>query len=99
MTSELQNLSVVDLYLDPATQVPLSLRFSAHPDNDLFQSFPVEIRFEGYQQAGGILVPARIQKFLQNTLALDLAITSSLANSGVSPSLFATAEHATGGIQ
>ncbi len=99
VTAQIQSLSGVDLYLDPQSLLPLALNFSTHPDQDFLQSLPVEIRFANYQTIGGILVPLRIQKFLQNTLLLDLAVASAALNSGVSPTLFATPAIPTGGAQ
>lgn len=90
MTAAIQQLSTMGIYLDAASHVPVALAFSVHPDNNLRVSIPVEIRFSGYQELGGIQVPTRIQKFLQGTLTLDLVVTSLAANTGIPDSDFST---------
>jgi hypothetical protein len=88
MTAEIQKLSAVDLYLDPKSLLPLALDFNTHLDIDLNANIPVEVQFGSYQSAGGILVPFRVQRFLQGTLNLDLTLVQAAVNSGVSPSTF-----------
>ncbi len=72
-----QHLSQMDLFLDPATHLPVALAFNVHPDNNLLLDIPVEIRFSDYRPASGNvvaglqtgsspLVPFHIQKFLNN---------------------------------
>jgi hypothetical protein len=88
MTAESQNLSLVDLYLDAATHLPVALDYNTHPDNDLTLNIPVEVQFSGYQKLGGILVATHVQKLLQGTLTLDLYISSVTINSGLSDTEF-----------
>ena len=83
-----QRVSALDLYLDAATLRPVALDFNIHPDSDAYTSIPAEIRFGAYQQFQGVWVPTRIQKYLQNTLLLDLTVTNVAVNSGVSASAF-----------
>jgi len=90
MTTEIQQLSTMEIYLDASSHVPLAVGFSIHPDDNLRLSVPAEIRFSGYQQLGGIQVPTRVQKFLQGTLTLDLAVQSIATNSGIPDSDFST---------
>ncbi len=85
----LQNLSSFDVYLDPASHLPLVVTFNAHPDNDLGRDVPVEIRFADYQSVNGVALPFRIQRLLQGVLNLDLTVTSAATNSGISDSAFA----------
>jgi hypothetical protein len=99
MTAEIQQLSLVELYLDPASYLPLAVAFKTHPDDDLNVDLPVEIRFGGYRNASGILLPFRIQKYLQGTLTLDLTITNVAVNSGVSASVFTLPYVSAGGAQ
>ncbi len=99
MTALIQRLSTVDLYLDPNSLLPVALGFNAHPDNDLNLNIPVEIVFGGYRNVNGVLVPFRIQKFLQGTLTLDLAVTQAALNSGVPSSAFTIPEPSAGGAQ
>ncbi len=75
-----------------------------HPDNDFNRSIPVEIVFSGYQSSAavssgsGIKFPARLQKYLNGSLFLDLTIASAAVNSGLPASDFAVTD-TTGGAQ
>jgi len=88
MTAEIQGLSTVDLFVDAKSLLPLALDFNLHPDNDLNVNIPVEIQFGDYRAVSGVLVPFRIQKYLQGTLTLDLLVSNATPNSGVQDSLF-----------
>ena len=99
MTAEIQGLSVVDLYVDPNSMLPLALAFKTHPDDDFNLNIPVEIRFGDYRNVNGVLAPFRIQKLLQGTLTLDLAVTQATVNSGVASSTFTIPELPIGGAQ
>ncbi len=90
MTTEIQQLSTMEIYFDALSHLPVVVAFSVHPDDNLRLSFPVEIRFSGYEQLGGMQAPARVQKFLQGTLALDLAVNSVATNTSISDSEFST---------
>jgi hypothetical protein len=99
VTARIQKLSALDLYLDPNSLLPVALAFNTHPDNDLNPNIPVEVRFADYRSVSGVLVPFRVQKFLQRTLTLDLAVTQAAVNSGVASSTFTIPEPSTGGAQ
>jgi hypothetical protein len=86
--ASLQNLSGMDIYLDSTTYLPAALLFNAHPDLNQTINIPIEIRFSNYQQTNGAPVPLRIQKFLNNALALDLQITAVSPNTGIPVSTF-----------
>jgi hypothetical protein len=94
-----QSVSAMDLYLDAVTLRPVALDFNIHPDSDAYTSVPAEIRFGAYQQFQGVWVPTRIQKYLQNTLLLDLTVTDVAVNSGVSASAFMSPAMPEGGAQ
>ncbi len=89
ITSDIQRLSIVDLYLDPASYMPLILAFKAHPDDDLNIDIPVEIQFGDYRQVNGVRVPFHIQKSLQGNLLLDIRVSGAVLNSGLPESDFA----------
>ena len=99
MTAEIQNLSVVDLYLDPKSLLPLAEDYNTHPDNDFIRTIPVGIRFGNYQPVAGVAVPFHMQRYFQGTLVLDLTLTNAAINSGVTAALFAAPERPTGGAQ
>ncbi|HEV2348769.1 MAG TPA: hypothetical protein VG028_02880 [Terriglobia bacterium] len=88
MTTEIQNLSAVDLYLDAGTHLPVAVTFNAHPESDLNINFPVEILFSGYQKMDGVVVATHIQKLVQGTLTFDFYVSSVAINSGIPDSAF-----------
>jgi hypothetical protein len=94
-----QRVSAMDLYLDATTLRPVALDFNIHPDNDAGVNIPAEILFGAYQQFQGVWAPTRIQKYLQNTLLLDLTVSSVAVNSGISASAFMLPAVAEGGGQ
>jgi len=72
----LAHLSAADVDVDSTTGLPSSLSFAAHPDNDAGTDLPVEIRFSSYSTFGSVTVPTRIQKYINNSLVLDIQISS-----------------------
>jgi hypothetical protein len=81
-------LTQLDFFIDPSTNLPVSLEFSIHPDENELLAIPVEIRFSDYRPIDGTQVPYHIQKFVNNTLTLDLEIQSAHLNSGLSAASF-----------
>jgi hypothetical protein len=82
------HLTQLDFYLDSTTLLPAALTFNTHPDNNMLLDIPVEIRFTSYTSVNGAQIPFHIQKFINNTLALDLQLQSAILNSGLSISSF-----------
>lgn len=99
VVSLVQRLSAMDVYLDAATLLPVAFDFNTHADNNANLSLPVEIRFGQYQAVNGVQVPTRVQKYLQNSLVLDLTVTRAAVNSGVPAAAFTLPIVNTGGIQ
>ena len=99
VTTEIQNRSVVNLYLDPASMLPLALDFNTHADDNVNLNIPVEIRFGDYRAASGVLIPFRIQKLLQGTLLLDFVAAQAAVNSALPPSTFTIPALPTGGAE
>lgn len=83
-----QHLTQFDLWLSTSTFLPAQLTFNIHPDNNAGMDIPVEVQFSNYQNLGGIMIPGHIQKFVNNTLALDAQIQTAVINSGLSASTF-----------
>jgi hypothetical protein len=83
-----QNLSRMDVYLDSSTLLPVAISFNIHPDDNALTDIPVEIRLSNYQKTQGILTAYHIQKYVQNSLALDITVSSTQINSGLSGSDF-----------
>lgn len=87
-TALFQHLTQVDVYLASTTQLPYSLVFNNHPDNNMLLDISTEIRYSNYQTIGGAQIPMHVQKFINNSLALDLQFQSAVLNSGLSTNLF-----------
>jgi len=81
--SLMQHLTQVDLYLDSATSLPVSYVFNSHPDNNALLDIPTEIRYSNYQNIGGAQIPLHVQKFINNTLTLDLQFQNASLNTGI----------------
>lgn len=83
-----ENLSRVDLYLSTTTLLPVAIDFDAHADTNASVNITIEVQFSNWQPSSGAMIPAHVQQFLNNGLALDLQITSATLNSGLSASSF-----------
>ena len=94
-----QRVSAMDLYLDATSLLPVALDFNMHPDQDADTNMPAEIRFGAYQSFNGVQAPTRIQKYVCNSLLLDLTVTNAAVNSGVSSSVFTLPIVDAGGAQ
>jgi hypothetical protein len=79
----MQHLSQMDLFLDSSTQLPVALAFNQHPDNDAGLDIPAEVRFSDYRTVNGVQVPFHIQRFLNNSLILDIQLQAATLNSGL----------------
>jgi len=99
-TSLKQHLTQTEIFLDPSTHLPVALAFNTHPDDNVLLDLPVEIRFSDYRPVSSVargfslagasspLVPFNVQKFLNNSLLLDLQFQYAALNSGLSASNF-----------
>ncbi len=84
-----QRLSQVELFLAADSLLPTALTFSLHPDDDSNLDISVEIRFSDYRQVSGVLVPFRIQKYVNGGLVQDFFIDAVAVNSRPPDSDFA----------
>jgi hypothetical protein len=87
-SADTAKLSGMDLYLDSQSLLPVELAFNTHPDNDFGVNLPVQVTFADYRAFSGIQAPSRIQRFLQNSLVLDLSVSATSANNGLAASEF-----------
>jgi hypothetical protein len=83
-----QQLTTMDFYLNATTLVPVAVTFNAHPDTNAGTNISLEVDFSNYQVISGVLVPTHIQRYRQNTLEIDLTVTSASFNTGISLSNF-----------
>jgi hypothetical protein len=72
----LAHLSAVELDIDATSGLPLELNFATHPDNDAGTDLPVQVQFSDYRSVNGVTIPFHIQKFINNSLVLDLQIST-----------------------
>lgn len=84
----LQQLSTLDFYLDATTLLPSAVTFNTHPDKNAGANIPVEVDFSNYQALNGINVPMHIQKYVQGTLTIDVTLSSTAFNTGLTLSSF-----------
>jgi hypothetical protein len=84
-----QHLTQLDFYLDSQTFLPAAIAYNIHPDDNALLDIPVEIDFSDFRSVSGVQVPFHIQKFLNNSLLLDLQVQNAAFNSGLSASAFA----------
>jgi hypothetical protein len=87
--ASLKSLGAVDYYLDASTFLPVAIQFNVHPDNDALNGLLVEVDFSDYRPTNGVLVPTHVLRFQQGNLMLDIRVTSSIINTGLSDSQFA----------
>jgi len=78
-----QHLSEVDIFLDSTTLLPSSITYNIHPDNDARFDIPVELQFSDYRTVGGSQIPFHVQKFINNTVILDLQFQNAAMNTGI----------------
>lgn len=88
LVAQFQALSEMDIYLDAATLLPVALDFATHPDNNILLNIPVEIQFSDYRSVNGVQVPFHIQKYLNNSLLLDIQVETATVNSGLTATAF-----------
>ncbi|HXA76627.1 MAG TPA: hypothetical protein VNV41_05790 [Candidatus Acidoferrales bacterium] len=88
IVSLVQHLSRMDLYLDPATLLPVALAFDTHLDDNFSVDIAIEIRFSNYQTLNGVEVPYRVRKYQNNGLVLDLQLSNATLNSGLAVTAF-----------
>jgi hypothetical protein len=72
----LAHLSALDLFVDAATGLARALQFSGHPDGDAGIDISTEIRYSDYRVVNGVSVPFHIQKFINESLVVDLQVSS-----------------------
>lgn len=85
-----QHLSQIHIFLDSASLLPVAFSFNVHPDEDAGLDIPVQVRFSDYRLVNGAQVPFRVQKYLNNSLVLDLQFQTVTLNTGLSASAFST---------
>ena len=83
-----QALSTMDFYLDSQTLLPSVVMFNEHPDNDQTANIAVQVMFSDYRNVNGAQIPFHIQRYVNDSLVLDIQLTSARVNTGVSDNNF-----------
>jgi hypothetical protein len=90
----LRRASQFDVDLDPASSLPVEMTFATHPDNNVGQEIPVRVVYSDYRSVNGAQIPFHIEKFLNNSLILDIQLETAGINGGIAASTFAVSEAA-----
>ena len=77
------HLTQIDIYLDSSTLLPVSYLFNDHPDNNAAADISTEIRYSDYRNVSGSQVPFHLQKFINNSLTVDIQVQNASLNTGV----------------
>lgn len=83
-----QQWSLVEIYLDATSHLPVKARFWQHPDDQSELSIPVEVYFSDYRTSSGILIPFRIKQYFQGALLRDVVVQNVTVNQLVAPDYF-----------
>jgi hypothetical protein len=83
-----QALTQIDFWLDSTTFLPAQMLFNVHPDSNAALNIPVLVEFSNYQMIDGITTATHVQKYINNTLTLDIQVQSLATNSGLNAATF-----------
>lgn len=78
-----QSLSTMDFYLDAQTLLPSIVMFNTHPDGDQTINIGVQVMFSDYRNANGAMIPFHVQRYTNDTLAMDIQLTTASVNTGI----------------
>jgi hypothetical protein len=78
--ADIEKLSEFTLLIDKKTGLPAKLQFSAHPEDDANVDIPVEVVYSDYREVDGVIVPFRIEKYMNGNLLLELTVNSAVVN-------------------
>jgi len=88
LARDLEKLSIVEIFLDVTSHLPVAVIFNTHPDDDYGRDIPNEVRFSDYRSVSGVMVPFHIQRWMQGMLNTELTVTTATINSGLTDSDF-----------
>jgi hypothetical protein len=80
LASTMMERSTADLGLDPTSLLPAVLAYSIWPDNGAAIPILIEIHYANYQLINGVQIPFTIQRYINGSLELQIAVTSAQAN-------------------
>ena len=73
-------LGSYDLHIDPASNLPSSLSYFVHPDDNAGINIPVVVDYSDYRSINGVSIPFHVQRYLNGTLFLDIALSNAEVN-------------------
>jgi hypothetical protein len=73
VTSQIQNQSATTLYLDATTLLPSVLDYTVLSDSGS-TAISVEVRYSHYQRLSGLMIPGRIERYLDGSLELAIDV-------------------------
>lgn len=76
MARRLAQQSTTDLGIDPTSMLPAVLTYSVHPDNGADVQVAIEVRYSDYHAVNGVQVPFRIERYINNSLQLEISVNS-----------------------
>jgi hypothetical protein len=80
LAGDIMQRSAADLGLDPTTLLPAVLAYSIRPDNGAPISIAIEIHYSNYQAINGVQIPFTIQRYVNGSLQLEIAVSSAQVN-------------------
>ena len=80
LASDVMTRSTADLGLDPTSLLPAVLTYSIRPDNGAPIPIAVEIHYSNYQTINGVKIPFTIQRYINGSLQLEIAVSSAQVN-------------------
>jgi len=76
----MEKRSTTDIGLDPTTMLPAVLEYKVHPDNGASIPISIEAHYSNYQDVNGVQIPFLIQRSINNSLQLEITVTSAEFN-------------------
>jgi hypothetical protein len=80
LTTDIMQRSTADLGLDPTSLLPAVLTYSIRPDNGAPIPIAIEIHYSNYQAINGVQIPFTIQRYVNGSLQLEIAVSSAQVN-------------------
>jgi hypothetical protein len=80
LTGDVMTRSTADLGLDPASLLPAVLAYSIRPDNGASIPISIEVHYSNYQTINGVKIPFTIQRYVNGSLQLEIAVSSAQVN-------------------
>lgn len=76
VTALIAHIGSFELEFDPATNLPLSLSFTRHPDANAGLDIPVKVTFSDYRTINGCSIPFHIQRYTNGVLSEDITVST-----------------------